>query len=177
MWHRKTGLDGHQRNRRWWLDVGLALIEGKDKDNRKVGQKFSEWVVEMFPGIDLSNTVPASIWLATNFVRCTENAPADMTHPKHLRDWFNEQQALAALPVDALWLAGNWEAVSRSPGNAAICTPGEIRRECRERELTSNLPEDLQSITPEATTVLPERDGERVASEASGHRQRSVRVL
>lgn len=77
--------------RELWRQVGQALIVGKNKDVRG-GKKFSEWAQEMFHGIDVSNTVPAAIWLAENFVRCTENCPAELTHPKHIRDWFNEQQ-------------------------------------------------------------------------------------
>ena len=71
---------------------------GKQKENRKVGQKFSEWVQEMFPGLN-QDTAADAIWYASNSVVATE-IPADISHPKNIRVWSSAQQNAAALPID-----------------------------------------------------------------------------
>ena len=86
-----------EEQRFWWLDVGAALREGKDKANRKPGQKFSDWVQEEFPGLN-QDTAADAIWFASNSVATTE-ITADLSHPKNIRVWFNEQQATQALPA------------------------------------------------------------------------------
>ena len=72
---------------------------GKLAENRP-GQKFSEWVQEIFPGLN-QDTAADAIWLASNSVSTTE-IPADLSHPKNIRVWFNEQQATKALPPELL---------------------------------------------------------------------------
>ena len=61
----------------------------------------------------------------------------------------------ANIRADALWLASNWDSVSQILGDEIASNPSDIRQLCRDHAFTSNLPEELQSITPEATTVLP----------------------
>ena len=95
-----TAIKGTAAEQRfWWLDVGTALIEGKDKDNRKVGQKFSEWVQEMFVGL-IQQEASDAIWFAENSMSLMEFAPT-VSHPSWIRRLHNEQQATAALPADA----------------------------------------------------------------------------
>ena len=68
---------------------------GKVKENRKVGQKFSEWVQEMFPGLH-PNTAADAIWYGSNSIRCMEIS-TDLTHPHHMRQAVNDQDKLKAL--------------------------------------------------------------------------------
>jgi hypothetical protein len=72
---------------------------GKQKGNRKQGQKFSEWVQEMFPGLH-ERTARDAIWLAEHFSEVTSELPGELTHPVNIRAWANEQQAAKALPED-----------------------------------------------------------------------------
>ena len=91
-----------EEQRTLWLEVGVALMYGKLKENRKVGQKFSEWADEAVPGLTGKATADA-IWFAENSV-VTSELPAGITHPQNIRAWFNEQQAAraldAVLPID-----------------------------------------------------------------------------
>jgi hypothetical protein len=80
--------------RQAWLEVGEALLEGKNKANREVGQKFSEWVQEMFPGLDQTHASDA-IWYAENSNMVLE-IPEGITHPQNIRKAFNEQTACPA---------------------------------------------------------------------------------
>lgn len=82
-----------------WLEVGTALMAGKIKENRRHGQKFSEWVQEKFPGLGKDNTSSA-VWFASEFSGLPKNIPADKYSPDEIRRWFNEQQATADLPSD-----------------------------------------------------------------------------
>ena len=84
-----------------WLEVGMALMAGKIKENRAKGQLFSEWVQEKFPGLGLSTEVSAAIWFASEFRNDCEKLPKAMAHPVAIRQWFNEQQSTADLPSDA----------------------------------------------------------------------------
>lgn len=88
-----------EEQRQLWFDVGLALLDLKDKANRP-GKKFSEAVQGLFPGLDASNDVPAAIWFASEFRGAHEKLPVGMSHPKEIRRWWNEQQATQALPED-----------------------------------------------------------------------------
>lgn len=54
-----------EEQRTLWLEVGVALLYGKNKDNRPKGQKFSEWVQEMFPGLS-ARYASAAIWATEN---------------------------------------------------------------------------------------------------------------
>ena len=87
-----------EEQRTLWLEVGVALMYGKQKGNRKVGQKFSVWVQEVFPGLN-QDTAADAIWWASNSVMTTE-IPAGLSHPKNIRQWFNETQAAAQVPAD-----------------------------------------------------------------------------
>ena len=66
-----SGLGSPKRIQRWFnkqtADAALPaeLKDTKDKANRKEGQKFSEWVQEMFPGLT-EKTASDAIWWATN---------------------------------------------------------------------------------------------------------------
>ena len=80
-------------------NFGVALMYGKIKENREKGQKFSDWVQEMFPGLCIKNDVPAAIWFASDFPH-SEEIPAGMSNPRCIRAWFNEQQTTQALPSD-----------------------------------------------------------------------------
>lgn len=77
---------------------------GKQKENRATGQKFSDWVQEMFPGLNKNDTAD-SIWFATNSPSLGK-IPAAISNPQLIRQWFNEQQATAdlnaSLPPDIL---------------------------------------------------------------------------
>lgn len=77
-----------------WLEVGVALMYGKIKENRADGQKFSEWVQEKFPELSMS-TVPDAIWF-TSFSTVAVEIPAELTHPQNIRQWYREQQAFLA---------------------------------------------------------------------------------
>jgi hypothetical protein len=73
---------------------------GKDKGNRKVGQKFSEWVQEGFPGLR-QNDAAAAMWYASNSTNLVE-IPAGMSHPESIRAWARDQEDAQALPADLL---------------------------------------------------------------------------
>ena len=72
---------------------------GKVKENRKAGQKFSEWVQEMFPGLHQDAAADA-MWLATLDDALYRDSPPDITHPKNIRQWHRDHQATQALPED-----------------------------------------------------------------------------
>lgn len=99
---RVGALVGHEKSRCaiaaeqrfWWLDVGAALAVGKDKENRRPGQKFSEWVQEMFPGLGQQDASDA-IWLHQESMSLME-IPAGMSHPSWIRRWHNEAQLAQA---------------------------------------------------------------------------------
>lgn len=76
---------------------------GKQKENRKAGQKFSEWVQETFPGLGGNDTADA-IWFAEKSGTLPE-IPPGLTSPILIRRWFNTQQAAQALPEDLLAIA------------------------------------------------------------------------
>jgi hypothetical protein len=69
-------------------------VVGEDTQGRKSYQKFSDWVVIAFPGICTKNDVPAALWFAQDFPH-HEEIPAGISHPRNIREWFNEQQAAA----------------------------------------------------------------------------------
>lgn len=81
-----------------WLEVGVALMYGKQKNNRAAGQKFSDWVQEMFPGLDMRDASDAQ-WFAENSDTVTDSCT--LSHPRRIREAHNEQQSTAALPADA----------------------------------------------------------------------------
>jgi len=87
-----------EEQRTLWLEVGVALMYGKIKENRKAGQKFSEWVQEMFPGLS-DKTASDAIWWATNS-GVTPEIPEGLSHPENIRKWFNEQAATQTLPTE-----------------------------------------------------------------------------
>lgn len=87
-----------EEQRTLWLEVGVALMYGKVKENRAVGQKFSDWVQAMFPGLTGKATADA-IWFAENSV-VTSELPAGITHPQNIRAWFNEAVQTLTLPQD-----------------------------------------------------------------------------
>lgn len=92
-----TAIKGTAAEQRfWWLDVGHALIEGKNKANRKEGQKFSEWVQEMFPGLHERAASAAMKWAEES--ETISEIPDDLTHPVAILAWHREQQATQALP-------------------------------------------------------------------------------
>lgn len=88
-----------EEQRTLWLEVGVALMYGKRKENRKGGQKFSEWVQEMFPGLH-ERTARDALWMAEHFSEVTSALLADLTHPMNIRPWFNDQTTTAALPAE-----------------------------------------------------------------------------
>lgn len=77
----------------------MALMYGKIKENRKAGQKFSEWVQSMFPGLDVRVDAAAALWYASVFQHHVE-IPEGISHPRNIRDWFNTQETSQALPID-----------------------------------------------------------------------------
>ena len=87
-----------------WLEVGVALMYGKQKENREAGQKFSDWVQVMFPGLH-QNVAADALWFASSDSIPGMDLPADLTHPHRIRQWFNDHEATlatqAALPADA----------------------------------------------------------------------------
>jgi hypothetical protein len=78
--------------------VGVALMYGKQKENRAAGQKFSEWVQEKFPGLHQQDASDA-IWFAENSNTVLDSCEG-LSHPRRIRAAFNEQQATQALPED-----------------------------------------------------------------------------
>ena len=78
-----------------WLEVGVALMYGKIKENREKGQKFSEWVQEMFPGLGGDDTA-AAIWYASEFSSTQLEIPEGMSSPQNIRRWFNAQGVVPA---------------------------------------------------------------------------------
>lgn len=50
-----------EEQRTLWLEVGVALMFGKVKENRKPGQKFSDWVTEEFPGLKMRDASDAQV--------------------------------------------------------------------------------------------------------------------
>ncbi len=74
---------------------GVALMYGKSltKEERG-GLKFSEWCLEMFPGICTKNEVQDAIWFAEVFGQTDQKMlPPGLSSPRWIRRWFNEQQA------------------------------------------------------------------------------------
>ena len=67
------------------------------------------------------------------------------------------------LRSDAMWLAANWTAVLECVQNEHLANPHNIRAFMRALDYEAALPADLQDIHPEATVVLTEREGERIA--------------
>ncbi|WP_124632705.1 hypothetical protein [Burkholderia cenocepacia] len=67
--------------------MGEALMVGKQKTNRKNGQKFSDWCDELFPG--MSKNEPAdAIWLAENWIQISQSLGKALTHPTAIRAEF-----------------------------------------------------------------------------------------
>ena len=87
-----------EEQRTLWPEIGVALMYGKQKENRAEGQKFSEWVQEMFPGLR-QNDASAAIWFAENSTVAVE-IPAGLTHPENIRQWCRDQATAQALPED-----------------------------------------------------------------------------
>jgi hypothetical protein len=75
-----------------WLEVGVALMYGKIKENRANGQKFSEWVQEKFEGLGRTDSADA-IWFAENLPMIGKTEEG-LTHPTSIRRAHSEQQAL-----------------------------------------------------------------------------------
>ena len=92
--------DTAEEQRTLWLEVGVALMYGKMAENRP-GQKFSEWVQEMFPGLVDRHDIADALWFAEESATVTQ-IPEGLTHPSRIRRWFNEQQATKALPPELL---------------------------------------------------------------------------
>jgi hypothetical protein len=80
-----------------WLEVGVALMYGKQKENRLAGQKFSEWADETFPGLD-HNSRADTIRFAEVFSGDLK-IPAGLTHPTSVLRWL-DKQATQGLPED-----------------------------------------------------------------------------
>jgi hypothetical protein len=78
---------------------------GKQKENRKAGQKFSEWVADAFPGLSMRDASDAQ-WFAENSETVSDSCT--VTHPTRIRQEHNEQQAAQAIPEDL-------QAVSATP--------------------------------------------------------------
>ena len=74
---------------------------GKIKENRFVGQKFSEWVQEKFPGFP-ERSVSDVLWFASNSETLSE-IPSGMADPICIKRWFNEQE-VATPPTPDLTL-------------------------------------------------------------------------
>jgi hypothetical protein len=87
-----------EEQRTLWLEVGVALMYGKVKENRTVGQKFSDWVRGMFPGLG-EHDARAAIWFAEKSSDSLE-IPAGMTNPQSIRQWHGEQAQAQALPQE-----------------------------------------------------------------------------
>lgn len=68
---------------------------GKKNKEVREGLLFSEWASKMFPGLDTKNDVPAALWFAENFLTVRKNIPAELTHPKGIRQWFRDAQPAA----------------------------------------------------------------------------------
>ncbi len=85
-----------------WLEVGVALMWGKQKDNREEGQKFSDWVQEMFPGLVDRHDIADALWCAENYVTVTQNtgATVHLTHPSRIRRACMEAFSTQALPPE-----------------------------------------------------------------------------
>ena len=90
-----------EEQRTLWLEVGVALMYGKIKENRKAGQKFSEWVQEMFPGLTDRHDIADALWCAENCVTVTQTAEtAHLTHPSRIRRACVEAITTQALPTE-----------------------------------------------------------------------------
>ena len=86
-----------EEQRTLWLEVGVALMYGKAKENRKAGQKFSEWVQAMFPGLHAQDGSDA-MWFAENSNTVLDSCT--LTHPRRIREEHRDHQATQALPED-----------------------------------------------------------------------------
>jgi hypothetical protein len=75
-----------------WLEVGVALMYGKQKENRADGQKFSEWVQGKFPGLHMAHAADV-LWFAENSNSVLE-IPEHLSHPQSIRQWHRDQQAI-----------------------------------------------------------------------------------
>jgi hypothetical protein len=81
--------------RQLWREVGDALLVGRKL--HKADQKFSAWCKEN--GFDdvPAQTRTLALWLSANWSIVTIDLPADLSHPKNIREWFNAQPAPAPL--------------------------------------------------------------------------------
>ena len=128
-----------------WLEVGVALMYGKQKENREAGQKFSDWVQVMFPGLGTKNDAAAAVWYAAEFPPVVEkDIPTGMTSPRHIREWFNDQQAAQALQA-AL------------PADAPEVTVETIRRTFGSGTVIGSIWVCLNSTSPSTSKVVPKR--------------------
>lgn len=81
-----------------WLEVGVALMYGKLKENRADGQKFSEWVSEKFPGLS-ARYASAALWCSDNSAYYAESLEG-VSDPIEAQRLIGEHQATKALPSD-----------------------------------------------------------------------------
>jgi hypothetical protein len=77
-----------QRNA--WRDVGEALLEGRSREHREEEQ-FTEWVQEMFPGLQ-QNEAGAALWFTAEFRGLHVSIPVGMSLPTAIRRRFTDNQ-------------------------------------------------------------------------------------
>ncbi len=67
----------------------------------KADQKFSQWCKEMGFSDLHRNDRSAAMWLAEHWaVVQHRDAPAGLSHPRRIKEWYEEQQHTALLPAD-----------------------------------------------------------------------------
>lgn len=100
-----------EEQRTLWLEVGVALMYGKIPENRPVVghqpgrpdrptyQKFSAWVVEMFPGLIHRPTIVDAMWFGA-FCTTVVQIPPGLTHPTSIRKWADNPTATVDLDAE-----------------------------------------------------------------------------
>jgi hypothetical protein len=89
-----------EEQRTLWLEVGVALMYGKQKENRTLlaprkWQGYCDWVNKTFPELDTHNYAPAALWYAQDFPNDWEKLiPQGMADPVCIQRWFNEKQEI-----------------------------------------------------------------------------------
>lgn len=100
--------------RQLWREVGDALLIGK-RGSKGAQGGFKAWrEAQGFGDMD-SRLVSETIWFAGNFHGVEKIGPLELTHPTHIRTWFNAQASAPTpdLHLDAPEPTVNLEAVAK----------------------------------------------------------------
>lgn len=96
-WNRIKATAAEQRE--LWREVGEALLVGRRM--HKSDKLFGQWVKEHgFDDLDRRDRVSA-MWLAEHWGLLSHGETvAGLTHPRRIKEWYEEQQHTALLPAD-----------------------------------------------------------------------------